>query len=100
MSALIACGINHKTAPLNIREQFAFDSTKTATYLREISDLCLADEVALLSTCNRTELYCQTTHQAKILAWLQARHEVLQPHLYCHQDKAAIQHMLRVANGP
>ena len=103
MSAIIACGLNHKTAPLPIRERLAFDPTETDACLHYIVERDVAKEVAILSTCNRTEIYCRAEHSQPLIDWLGQNRTLpaaqLQPHLYCHQGQNAVQHMLRVANG-
>ncbi|MDX1605373.1 MAG: hypothetical protein R3202_04220, partial [Candidatus Competibacterales bacterium] len=55
---LLAVGINHKTAPVSIREQVAFTPERLPDALRDLRSSGGASEVAILSTCNRTELYC------------------------------------------
>ena len=103
MSAIIACGLNHKTAPLPIRERLAFDPTETDACLHYIVERGVAKEVAILSTCNRTEIYCRAKDSQPLIDWLGQNRTLpttqLQPHLYCHQGQNAVQHMLRVANG-
>jgi glutamyl-tRNA reductase len=100
---LIAAGLSHKTAPVELREQLAVKQS-------EIVDLALVlkcfghlDEVVLLSTCNRVEIY-GTTRQATghIKSLLQLRcaePRDLDPHIYLYQGAAAVRHLLRVTAG-
>lgn len=104
--ALIALGINHKTAPVNIRERVAFSPEKLEEALRELTALGYASEAAIVSTCNRTELVCTTAAEddgRKIIDWFQHYHklkrEELEPFLYLHPEGQAVQHLLRVACG-
>jgi glutamyl-tRNA reductase len=56
--SLIALGINHRTAPVELRERVAFTGEHIADALRDLVALPSVSEAAILSTCNRTELYC------------------------------------------
>lgn len=101
---LVALGINHKTAPLALREQAAFDPQVLPHALQEIITRG-ADEATILSTCNRTEIYCgvESPRIDLLIHWLcDSRHlqtRVLRPHLYIHADRVAVQHAFRVASG-
>lgn len=101
--SLIACGINHHTAPVAVREQVAFLPEYLADPLRALVNQGIAQEAAILSTCHRTELYCSAEHPEALTNWLQNWHQLksfeLTPHLYVHQDQAAVRHILRVASG-
>ena len=55
---IIVLGLNHKSAPLDVREQVAFDARETKTALRQLKAMEPDAEFVLLSTCNRVELYC------------------------------------------
>ena len=57
---LVALGLNHTTAPLAVRERVAFEANRAVAALRELKTKRLAREAAILSTCNRTELYVAT----------------------------------------
>ena len=102
---LTVLGINHRTAPVKVRGQVAFPPEKLDQALAELRLLEGVREAAILSTCNRTELYCACeTREADTLAnWLCQFHQLdpdsLQPHLYIYNDEAAVQHVLRVAAG-
>lgn len=106
--SIVAVGINHKTAPVAIREKLAFNPDKLSISLHEMLDLVKCREAAILSTCNRTELYIVqegdfSTVQSNVVAWLEQHHNVpasiISPTLYWHQDQSAVNHMMRVACG-
>lgn len=101
--AFVACGLNHKTAPLNMREQLACTSAVHDLRLNRLIKLTSIKEAAILSTCNRTEIYCDTDEPASLIHWLAEEHQVslpaLSPHLYLHQGHEGIRHTLRVASG-
>lgn len=99
----IACGLNHKTAPLHVREKVALQSGMQDALLCSLTDLPLINEAAILSTCNRTEIYCDTDDPALIVPWLadvhQLKPDALAPYFYMHQGNNGIRHTLRVASG-
>lgn len=101
----ITLGINHQTAPVEVRERLAFDASQLPGALAELRALDGVDEMVLLSTCNRTELYCAASHDvsAAVLDWLIAHRapgdEALRERLYRFDDAAAIGHLMRVACG-
>ncbi len=99
-------GLNHHTAPLQLREQVVFQVERLQAALRELLDQKLAREAAILSTCNRTEIYCATDSEATLhgaAQWLARYHQVdgstLTPHLYTHTQDSAVRHAFRVASG-
>lgn len=100
---LFALGINHHTAPLAVREQVAFGPEKLTQALHELTDSQRATEVAILSTCNRTELYCNTAQPEATVDWLAEFHKIerreLAPYLYTFPREQAVQHAFRVAAG-
>jgi len=57
--SLVTIGMNHNTASLDIREKFAVDKDESHRILKKLHSMPLINEVFLLSTCNRTELYCE-----------------------------------------
>ena len=67
---LYALGLNHNTAPLAIREQMVFHAEKLQAALRELTQTKPVGEAAILSTCNRTELYCSAAEPHEALHWL------------------------------
>ncbi len=98
-----ALGINHRTAPLAIREQVAFDPARLTHALNDLLRNRPVREAAILSTCNRTELYCATERPEAAVDWLAEYRALppakLEPHLYRHPQKDAVRHMFRVASG-
>ena len=102
---LLALGINHKTAPVEIRERVSFAPEHLPQALLELCAEKTVAEAAILSTCNRTELYCglPTTRMHNVIDWLGDYHALaaneLQPYIYQHPDRQAVRHMLRVAAG-
>ena len=91
---LLTLGVNHHTAPLAIREQVAFGPEKLALALRELTQSHRASEAAILSTCNRTELYVNTPSPEDVTQWLADFHHIerreLAPYLYAlPREKAA-----------
>ncbi len=99
----IACGLNHKTAPIEVRETLALSAEQQTILLDALLDLPVVHEAAILSTCNRTELYCDIQNPDLLLPWF-ANHfhlalEQIQAYLYVLNDQDAIKHVMRVASG-
>jgi len=100
---LIALGLNHETAPIAVRERLAFAPADLPLALHELMDENGVLEAAILSTCNRTELYCNAREPALVLNWLarnrgRSAHD-LAAHLYIHENDEAARHLCRVAAG-
>ncbi|MGB4811693.1 MAG: glutamyl-tRNA reductase [Methylophilaceae bacterium] len=99
---LYVIGVNHTTAPIQIREHVAFNSEHLGSALRELTAHNVA-EASILSTCNRTELYCFADNPQKPLAWLSQYHrlepESLSPYIYTLPENLAVKHAFRVASG-
>ena len=101
---LIALGINHNTASVELREKLAFSPTDVDQALTHARESKVVDELAILSTCNRTELYCRTsTDTDQVLAWLAdikgvGLDSLVDVH-YCHKNMDAARHMMSVASG-
>lgn len=102
---LLALGLNHLTAPIAVREQLAIAPDALGWALRDLTAQPGVVEAALLSTCNRTEVYCRVEHGAERLpeSWLarfgQLHLDQLHGYLYRHEDGAAVRHLFRVAVG-
>lgn len=100
---LLAFGINHQTAPLQIREQVAFHAERMDAALRDFIKSGTVKEAAILSTCNRTEIYCNTLDQNAALDWLAHYHHMsrvsIDPYLYTLPSAEAARHAFRVASG-
>jgi glutamyl-tRNA reductase len=103
--SLIALGINHRTAPVELREQVAITRERITAALRDLAALPSVSEAAILSTCNRTELYCDLAdnHVEALSEWLAHFHALdpaqIRPHLYSFPEADAVRHLLRVAGG-
>ncbi|HEY8118981.1 MAG TPA: glutamyl-tRNA reductase [Methylophilaceae bacterium] len=99
---LFTVGVNHTTAPVSIREHVAFQNEQLGEALRDLSTHGV-HEAAILSTCNRTELYCNTDDPQKALAWLAQYHRIkpqnIQPYMYTLPQQDAVKHAFRVASG-
>ncbi len=99
----VAFGLNHKTAPITVREKIALPSAIHDAFLRQLVSLPEVHEAALLSTCNRTEIYCETSNPKCLGEWLAEIHQlpysILEPFLYSHEGETGIKHILRVASG-
>ncbi|GGC04414.1 glutamyl-tRNA reductase [Marinobacterium zhoushanense] len=103
--ALLALGINHKTASVEVRERVAFAPERIGEAMSDAREQARLQEVAILSTCNRTELYCATelTDTRQVLEWI-GRYHGLDPNelakcCYIYRDEEAVRHMMRVACG-
>lgn len=101
---LVALGINHNTASVDLREKLAFSPPQVETALVEARALSGLSEAAILSTCNRTEIYCHTELSVDdLIAWV-AEHKSLEPSdvsavQYNHVGEEAARHMMAVASG-
>lgn len=100
---LFAFGINHQTAPLSVREQIAFNVDAMEPALRDLVERGAAKEATILSTCNRTEVYCSTHEPEQAINWLAAYHKLsaqqIAPYIYTLQQEEAVKHAFRVASG-
>ncbi|NOQ37173.1 MAG: glutamyl-tRNA reductase [Methylococcaceae bacterium] len=102
---LIAIGINYNTAPVAIRERLAFPAEILDLSLKQLSQTKKITEAAILSTCNRTEFYCESEsdNQQPLIDWISESRQIdpadFTPYLYSYQDNQLIRHMFRVACG-
>jgi glutamyl-tRNA reductase len=101
---ILAFGINHKSASVDLRGRIAFAPEIVVQVLQDARSILHVQEVALLSTCNRTEVYLfGETSDVQLLTWLSMIKGVeinqLQDCYYCYRDEQAITHMMRVASG-
>lgn len=102
---ILVVGLNHKTAPVEIRERIAFGPDILVGALRNLTADPQVREGVILSTCNRTEVYCALagSGHAPVQDWLGRFHgldpERISPYLYAHLDRDAVAHLLRVASG-
>ena len=102
---LLAIGLNHKTAPVDVREHLTFGPDIIVAALRNITEKEGVREAVILSTCNRTELYCITSghNRGDICRWMSNFHgldpALVNPYLYEHQQENAVAHLLSVSSG-
>ncbi|MDX1693290.1 MAG: glutamyl-tRNA reductase, partial [Ketobacteraceae bacterium] len=102
---LLAFGINHRTASVDVREKVAFAPDRIADALREARREAKLSEVAILSTCNRTEVYgaCDEKNSQGLVDWIgryhHLQHGMLRESAYEFWDQRAVMHMMRVASG-
>lgn len=100
---ILACGINHKTAPVGLREKVVFSQEKLALYLNDLVTQENIQEAVILSTCNRSELYCSTDDINKVTDWFCRQHLVdrneIESAMYFYHDTVAIEHIMSVACG-
>ncbi len=96
-------GINHRSASLEVREKLAFPAERQGEALADLAAQPGVSEAVLVSTCNRTEVYCSADDPKVVRAWL-AREAAksgieIEPLLYAHTDAGAVRHAFRVAAG-
>ena len=102
---LLALGINHRTAPIELREKIAFSPDNIGDALVEIVSVTSAKEVAILSTCNRTELYCVVEQGAgdELISWLGSSRQLALGDVidsaYEYWNEQCFKHAVRVASG-
>ncbi len=100
---LLTLGLNHTTAPLAVREKVVFAAENLQPALSQLVRGGPVSEAAILSTCNRTELYCVTGEPLQALDWLAAYHHMpaqqLKPFVYTLPEREAVRHAFRVASG-
>ena len=102
---IVALGINHKTAPVELREKVAFSAEQLSVAQQQLQQANLVLESVIVSTCNRTEIYCslEGSDTQTLLVWLAQFHQLdaleLAKHTYCYRDDEAINHLMRVACG-
>jgi len=100
---LFTLGLNHESAPLAIRERVAFAAEQLQSVLTELKRARPVSEAAILSTCNRTELYCASGEPREALEWLAGHHHLsaheLKGHTYTLDASQSVRHAFRVASG-
>ncbi|GAC1622035.1 MAG: glutamyl-tRNA reductase [Nevskia sp.] len=103
--ALLTLGLSHHTAPLATRERLAFTDAEIPEALARLRALPGIEEAAILSTCNRTEIFCVAApeDESRLLEWWQRERQVppgsLDQHTYMLRDRSSVLHSLRVASG-
>lgn len=102
---LFVLGVNHETAPIDIREKISFSPEQVHQALTELKEKSPADEAVILSTCNRTEVYCNLKNLSpqQIYVWLteffDLNSDSIDQYIYEHTDLDAIKHIMRVSSG-
>src|SRR5262245_32003644 len=100
---LLVLGISHHCASLEIREKLAFPPERQGDALADLAARPGMGEAVLVSTCNRTEIYCLADDPAAAREWLvaqgAARDAPIDSLLYCHAEGEAVRHAFRVASG-
>lgn len=102
---ILALGVNHKTASVEVREKVAFAADELEMALQSLTQLGHVSESVIFSTCNRTEVYCHLEEGdlTPVIEWLADFHQVpateLTPYLYQHADEQAVNHLMAVAAG-
>ena len=103
--SLFVLGLNHRTASLSLRERLAFGPENLAAAVEALKQQAGVQEVCLLSTCNRTEIYAdlESAAQATLRQWwaqfCRVPFDELDACLYQHQEGEAVRHLMRVASG-
>lgn len=103
---LILVGINHKTAPVEIRERLSIASTRLTEYVNSLRNATMVDGAAIISTCNRVEVIVSAESEdviESIVNWLTARcgagRAMMEKHLYILRHGDVVKHLFRVASG-
>ena len=99
----VAYGLNHKTAPLSVREKISLPTERQDAWLLALMGTPSIHEAAILSTCNRTEIYCDTDDPTLLIPSLAQAHQLapddIRPYFYMHHEEDGVRHALRVASG-
>lgn len=98
-----ALGVNHHTASVEMREKIAFNPERLVELFQNLKNRQHLNDMVVLSTCNRTEIYALTEQPEQVLAWLAEVNQLdvatLTGHLYQYQDLTAMTHLIRVGSG-
>lgn len=102
----IAYGVNHKTTPLEIREKMVLSVDKQCALLHDLTQQPHIHGAMLLTTCNRTEIYCDVEDLPNATLspwlaeqWLPVSHDIIKQHTYCYKADEGVRHLMRVACG-
>ncbi len=102
---LFTIGISHHTAPIEIREKVAISRSEYSDRVRQLCALPGIEEVVILGTCNRTEIYCLSNETGRqgLVDWIYEVNQIpegeLDAHIYHHEGESAARHLVRVASG-
>lgn len=103
--SLFVLGLNHQTAPVDLRERVSVSETLQGQALAALMQIPGIEQAVLLSTCNRTEIYSHIApgQESALARWLAEYHgiaaDALADYLYQHRDEQAVRHLFRVASG-
>lgn len=104
--SLLVIGINHTSASVDLREKVAFSPDKLTKALDELKNSDAIQSGVILSTCNRTEIYCEVKvgiSSGYVINWLAEFHlvslDILMPSIYVYEEQAAVKHLMRVSCG-
>jgi glutamyl-tRNA reductase len=101
--SFFALGVNHQTASVELREQIAFNPEKLSELLQQQSHLQSLNDLVVVSTCNRTEVYAMSDNVDTVLHWLAHVNGIdlkkLSNHVYRYENAQAVTHLMRVASG-
>lgn len=101
--SFFALGVNHQTASVELREKVAFNPEKLSALLVEQSQHPELNDMVVVSTCNRTEIYAISDNVDLVLNWLAQKNGIdvkqLQNHVYRYENAQAVTHLMRVASG-
>src|SRR5574344_2773000 len=101
--SFFALGVNYQTASVELREQIAFNPEKLSKLLAAQSHDPNLNDLVVVSTCNRTEVYAMSEHADQVLNWLAHVNGIdakqLSRHVYRYENAQAVSHLMRVASG-
>ncbi|WOE31353.1 MULTISPECIES: glutamyl-tRNA reductase [unclassified Acinetobacter] len=101
--SFFALGVNHQTASVELREQLAFNPERLSLLLQQQSHNQILNDLVIVSTCNRTEVYAMSDHVDIVLNWLAQVNDIdvkqLANHVYRYENAQAVTHLMRVASG-
>jgi glutamyl-tRNA reductase len=100
--SIVVLGLNHRTAPVEVRERVVFDAPRLPEALHNLCARPGVQEGLIVSTCNRTEMYCIVDGDAALASWLEGYHQTghdLSECCYEMHGPAAVQHVFAVASG-
>lgn len=104
---IVVVGLNYRTAPVEVREQFAFAEKDLPAALHQLMQTKSVLEGVVVATCNRTEIYvvvdrlhmCGYFIRSYMEQWFGVKSDVFAQHMYIYEDEQAIAHLLRVTCG-
>ncbi len=104
---LVVVGLNHKTAPVEVREKLAFSENNMEESLRKLVEFTHLSESVILSTCNRVEIYARAQHKESgiknIKNFICKYHELdptlLEEHLYSYSNEETVEHLFKVSSS-